>query len=84
MCESFELILGVEEICLLGCAPCTYHRSLRHKQCNVVGKHLPDLCIAASSNSWRPMQGFNAGPCFFVCDQELRTGSRLTCGSRIS
>ena len=49
-------------------------------------KKLPDLCIAPSSNSWRPMQGFNVGPCFFVRDQELRAackaGAVTPCGTR--
>ena len=45
-------------------------------------KNLPDLCIAPSSNSWRPMQGFNAGPCFFVRNQELRAACKAGAGTR--
>ena len=39
-------------------------------------KKLPDLCSDASSNSWRPIQGFNAGPCFFVRSQEIRAACK--------
>ena len=39
-------------------------------------------CVDASSNSWRPMQGFNAGPCFFVRDQELRSACKAGAGTR--
>ena len=55
--------------------PCDYSSVICQK------KNLPDLCIAASSNSWRQIQGYNAAPGVLVRDQELRSACKAGAGS---